>query len=337
MSPRWRTPCTLRPSWTDDDAATTLQQQDSENQASEAAKRRKTDSQPASPVSTASSGPPSPVSTASSDDTAADYDLFLEKCNETIATGLEAIKWLKEELEIANSEYDGDGDVEAKRVAIRNELVKDPPFRRRLQEASQGLRVATDIGCDLSDGKPGYEPLRNDWGHTTFDEGDFRVEFADDGGCIWHLRQTNKRGTRNYTQDIGKSGPGLTEMLAAYKPIAFALRPAGQVEAPVLCVAADQKQNEIGRMLSHTGGVRAGRAGYNDNPVTQKREDWFNGLKRRGIHLARKCKPRHVVRFFRDGTPAERAATNAARDSSNPNYGTGSTAQGQQAAAAVTQ
>ena len=48
------------------------------------------------------------------------------------------------------------------------------------------------------------------------------------------------------------------------------------------------------------------------------------------------CKHRHVIRFFRDGTPGERADADMRRDSTNTNYGTGSTSAGAaQAAAAV--
>ena len=61
---------------------------------------------------------------------------------------------------------------------------------------------------------------------------------------------------------------------------------------------------------------------------------WF-GHSAQDAQISEKCKPRHVLRRFRDGTPAERAAADRARDSANRNYGTGSTEQGAAGAAAA--
>ena len=91
-------------------------------------------------------------------------------------------------------------------------------------------------------------------------------------------------------------------------------------------------------MLARRGGSRAGKSGYDDGALTGRRKGWLKAVNRKlpaGQRLSAACKPRHVVRRFRDGTPAGRKAADRARDSANPNYGTGSTAQAAAEAAAV--
>ena len=128
--------------------------------------------------------------------------------------------------------------------------------------------------------------MRNDWAHVVFDDGDYCVDTSGDG-CVLRLAMTNKQGTTGYVQNIGERGPGLAELLREYRPIAYALRPPGQTEAPVLCYCADQGQAQIGRMLARRGGSRAGKAGFDDGPITDRRKGWpifpaFAG--RREIH-----------------------------------------------------
>ena len=106
----------------------------------------------------------------------------------------------------------------------------------------------------------------------------------------------------------------------------------------MLCKTADNDISNFGRMLSRQHGSRLNKAGFDDEPVTQRRKTWLaktNKALPAGQALSAKCKPRHIVRLLRDGTPGQRAATNVARDSSNTNYGTGSTAQGAAQAAAA--
>jgi hypothetical protein len=105
----------------------------------------------------------------------------------------------------------------------------------------------------------------------------------------------------------------------------------------VLCYTAGQKQDEIGRMLSVAKTSRANKAGYCDDAVSERRKGFRRQYNKNhpDAPLSEKCKPRHVLRRFRDGTPAERAASDRARDSTNRNYGTGSTEQGAAGAAAA--
>ena len=71
-------------------------------------------------------------------------------------------------------------------------------------------------------------------------------------------------------------------------------------------------------MLARRGGSRAGKSGYDDGALTGRRKGWLKAVNRRlpaGQRLSAACKPRHVVRRFRDGTPAGRKAADRARDS----------------------
>ena len=52
------------------------------------------------------------------------------------------------------------------------------------------------------------------------------------------------------------------DLLLAYRPVAYAMRPPGHDAAPVLCYTAWQKQGEIGCMLSVAKTSRANKAGY---------------------------------------------------------------------------
>ena len=227
-------------------------------------------------------------------------------------------------------------DDEALRVATRATLVKDHTFRTLFAQLNDGIRAAMDHGCEIGQ-TAGFECLRNDVGHTTFDKGDYRIVFNDDGGCEWRLARTNKKGTSPYNQPIHEKCPELAEFLLAYRPIAYAMRPPGHEEAPVLCYTAGQKQDEIGRMLSVAKTSRANKAGYCDDAVSERRKGFRRQYNKNhpNAKITEKCKPRHVLRRFRDGTPAERAAADRARDSSNRNYGTGSTEQGAAGAAAA--
>ena len=227
-------------------------------------------------------------------------------------------------------------DDEALRAATRAMLVKDYSFRAAFAQLNDGIRAAMDHGCQVGQTE-GFEGLRNDIGHTTFDEGDFCIVFGDDGECDWQLATTNKKGTADYTQDIRAACPDLADFLADYRPIAYAMRPPGHDAAPVLCCTAGQKQDEIGRMLSVANGTRANKAGYCDDPVSERRKSFrkkYNKAHPKS-QISEKCKPRHVLRRLRDGTPAQRAVADRARDSGNRNYGTGSTEQGAAAAAAA--
>ena len=160
---------------------------------------------------------------------------------------------------------------------------------------------------------------------------------GEDGACDWQLATTNKKGTANYTQDIRAACPDLADFLAAYRPIAYAMRPPGHDVAPVLCCTAGQKQDEIGRMLSVANGTRANKAGFCDDSVSERRKGFRKKYNKAHpeSQISEKCKPRHVLRRLRDGTPAQRAVADRARDSGNRNYGTGSTEQGAAAAAAA--
>jgi hypothetical protein len=227
-------------------------------------------------------------------------------------------------------------DDEALRVATRAMLVKEHTFRTVFAQLNDGIRAAMDHGCQIGQ-TAGYECLRNDIGHTTFDAGAYRIVFDDNGGCEWRLARTNKKGTQGYTQDIRAACPDLADFLFAYRPVAQAMRPPGQDEAPVLCYTAGQKQDEIGRMLSVAKTSRANKAGFCDDAVSERRKNFRKSYNKAhpDAQISEKCKPRHILRRFRDGTPAERAAADRARDSSNRNYGTGSTEQGAAGAAAA--
>ena len=227
-------------------------------------------------------------------------------------------------------------DDEALRVATRAVLVKDHTFRTLFAQLNDGIRAAMDHGCQIGQTK-GFECLRNDIGHTAYDTGAYRIVFDDDGGCEWRLARTNKKGTQGYTQDLRAACPDLADFLLAYRPVAYAMRPPGHDEAPVLCYTAGQKQDDIGRMLSVAKTSRANKAGYCDDAVSERRKGFRRQFNKNhpDAPLSEKCKPRHVLRRFRDGTPAERAAADRARDSTNRNYGTGSTEQGAAGAAAA--
>ena len=247
------------------------------------------------------------------------------------------------ELAEANPAEDhGNGDHpdaaydEVLRVAVRAMLVKDHSFRMAFAQLNDGIRAAMDHGCEAGQTK-GFEGLRNDIGHTAFDKGDYRIVFGEDGACDWHLARTNKKGTADYTQDIRAACPDLADFLADYRPIAYAMRPPGHDAAPVLCCTAGQKQDEIGRMLSVAHGTRANKAGFCDDSVSERRKGFRKKYNKAHpeSQISEKCKPRHVLRRLRDGTPAQRAVADRARDSGNRNYGTGSTEQGAAAAAAA--
>ena len=100
-------------------------------------------------------------------------------------------------------------------------------------------------------------------------------------------------------------------------------------------------KDDIGRMIARTSGNRLSHAGFDDGPIGERRKSWFKrinrGLKQQGAApLSMKtCKPRHIVELYRRGTAEDRAAAEAARDSTNPHYGSGSTADGRAAAAAA--
>eukprot|EP01044_Picomonas_judraskeda_P009734 COSAG03_NODE_1205_length_4560_cov_11.069491_2_plen_563_part_00 len=237
---------------------------------------------------------------------------------------------------VENKHGDVAAEDEALRVATRAMLVKDHSFRTLFAQLNDGLRAAMDHGCQIGQTK-GFECLRNDIGHTTFDTGAYRIVFDDDGGCVWRLARTNKKGTQGYTQDICAACPDLADFLFAYRPVAQAMRPPGHDAAPVLAYTAGQKQDEIGRMLSVAKTSRANKAGYCDDAVSERRKNFRKSYNKAhpDAQISEKCKPRHVLRRFRDGTPAERAAADRARDSANRNYGTGSTEQGAAGARAV--
>eukprot|EP01043_Picozoa_sp_COSAG02_P015119 COSAG02_NODE_636_length_19238_cov_10.598046_9_plen_566_part_00 len=262
----------------------------------------------------------------------------LAHINEARDVSLPAVlEMLKEAREDAEERLgDVAADDEALRVATRAMLVKDHSFRTLFAQLNDGIRAAMDHGCQIGQTK-GFECLRNDIGHTTFDTGAYRIVFDDDGGCEWRLARTNKKGTQGYTQDLRAACPDLADFLYAYRPVAYAMRPPGHEEAPVLCYTAGQKQNEIGRMLSVAKTSRANKAGYCDDAVSERRKGFRRQYNKNhpDAPLSEKCKPRHVLRRFRDGTPAERAAADRARDSSNRNYGTGSTESGAAGAAAA--
>ena len=227
-------------------------------------------------------------------------------------------------------------DDEALRAATRAMLVKEHTFRTAFAQLNDGVRSAMDHGCEVGQTE-GFEALRNDIGHTVFDSGNYCIAFGDDGACDWQLATTNKKGTADYTQDIRAACPDLADFLFAYRPVAYAMRPPGQTEAPVLCRTAGQKQDDIGRMLSIANGSRANKAGFCDDPVSERRKGFRKKYNKAhpDAQISEKCKPRHVLRRLRDGTPADRAAADRARDSGNRNYGTGSTEQGAAAAGCV--
>eukprot|EP01045_Picozoa_sp_COSAG04_P023930 COSAG04_NODE_2920_length_3383_cov_6.032887_1_plen_523_part_00 len=285
----------------------------------------------------ASDSDSAPASVASEPSPRTESAVFVEKAQETIRAGKEAIEWLNEQLIAANAACEIEDD-EVRRLAVRASLIGHE-FRRALFEANDGVRMATEIGCDLSDGRTGYEPLRNDWAHVTYDTGPFRVELGDNGSCVWRLERTNKNGTRNYAQDIGARSPEFARLLLSWKPIAYAMRRPGQQEAPVLFIV--EGKDEIGRMLARTGGNRLNHAGFDDGPIGERRKAWFKRVNRKlkdqgAAPLSMKtCKPRHIVELCRRGTAEDRAAAEAARDSTNPHYGSGSTADGRAAAAAA--
>ena len=81
---------------------------------------------------------------------------------------------------------------EALRVATRAMLVKEHSFRMAFAQLNDGIRAAMDHGCEVGQTE-GFEGLRNDIGHTTFDKGDYRIVFGADGACDWQLATTNKR------------------------------------------------------------------------------------------------------------------------------------------------
>jgi hypothetical protein len=87
-------------------------------------------------------------------------------------------------------------------------------------------------------------------------------------------------------------------------------------------------------MLSIANGSRANKAGFCDDPVSERRKGFRKKYNKAhpDAQISENCKPRHVLRRLRDGTPADRAAADRARDSGNRNYGTGSTEQGAAAA-----
>jgi hypothetical protein len=265
-------------------------------------------------------------------------DAVLSHVNEAREVSLPAVLEMSEEARGKAELKLGDvaADDEALRVATRAMLVKDHSFRTLFAQLNDGIRAAMDHGCQIGQTK-GFECLRNDIGHTTFDSGDYCIVFDDDGGCEWRLARTNKKGTPNYTQDIRAACPDLADFLFAYRPVAQAMRPPGHDAAPVLCYTAGQKQDEIGRMLSVAKTSRANKAGFCDDAVSERRKNFRKSYNKAhpDAQISEKCKPRHILRRFRDGTPAERAAANRARDSSNPNYGTGSTEQGAAGAAAA--
>jgi len=187
-----------------------------------------------------------------------------------------------------------------------------------------GVFLATETGCvDGRDSADAYELLRSDWGHTTFDEGPYRVEDGEGGTCTWILAMTNKMATRNYTQPLHVTGQRLVEVLRAYRPIALAMRPPGTDAAPVLCITAAQLQARIGAMLSATTG-NVGATGYDDNQVSQRRSAWLRRVnKGAAVQLTARCKARHVLRSFRDGAPEARREADRLRDSTCAGYGTG--------------
>ena len=181
------------------------------------------------------------------------------------------------------------------------------------------MRVVS-LGRDSADS---YELLRSDWGHTTYDTGPYRVEEGEGGTCTWILDKTNKMGTPDYTQPLHETGHRLVEVLRAYRPIALAMRPPGTDAAPVLCITAAQLQARIGGMLSATTG-NVGATGYDDNQVSQRRAAWIKRVnKGGGVQLTARCKARHVLRSFRDGTPEARREADRLRDSACAGYGTG--------------
>ena len=262
----------------------------------------------------------------------------LAHINEARDVSLPAVIEMMAEAREDAAERLGDviADDEALRVATRAMLVKDHSFHTLFAQLNDGIRAAMDHGCEIGQTK-GFECLRNDVGHTTFDTGAYCIVFDDNGGCEWRLARTNKKGTKGYTQDLRAACPDLADLLLAYRPVAYAMRPPGHDEAPVLCYTAGQKQDEIGRMLSVAKTTRANKAGYCDDAVSERRKGFRRQYNKNhpDALLSEKCKPRHVLRQIRDGTPAERADADRRRNSSNRSYGTGSTAQGAAAARAV--
>jgi hypothetical protein len=282
-------------------------------------------------VSTTSSGSDVDAPTHKAPLDAEACEKYMAAVLKTVQAGEQALPRVVEMIEKATAAAtegaDDPVDTEAIRLAARAVLVAQHKFRTMLFTVSQMIAIACDSGYHTGEKGETYEAVRNDWCHVTFDDGPFRVDLENDG-CVLRLARTNKEGTCGYTQDIAKHAPDLAALLRMYRPIAEAMVPTSETAAPVLCVCDGTQQHRIGGMLAKPDD--AARCGYDDGQLTTRRKGWQRKHKVKGS-----AKPRHVLMQLRHGTPEERADADRRRNSSNRNYGTGSTSQGAAAARAV--